>query len=586
MNHDESNITRWITELVGLRFLVWVTAGAWFLADPLSHPQHIGHSHDWAYFMHHATSAWLTYVKYLQVPMWDPFYCGGIPVLGNLQNNAVAPSMILPVLLGLMPGLKVAYLLFFVAGMEGTYRYARHAGIRGAGAAAAALAFCLSGRFVQIFHDGHPVFLTFLLTPWAMLCLEKGFRSWRWTAAGGAVMTVIFLEGGAVPLPLISIFLLLWACCHAVARLADRSRSSDWYRPLLTLAAMALVTLGLSAFRLLPVVDTLANNPRVWHGEDVYSLGHVFNMLFMSKGQGGYTGDGSAFIGHISVGFLALALFMRQRHAFLVLAASLVLLDLATGSDELIGLFPALKKLPVLVNLRNPFRMTTFVALLVAIGAGSGISLLEARILAARSSLDGRRDWHRAVASIIVCAALAVPTASAALVVTDYMRKRLNHVFTRPAALTMDRPFRQSIGNRWYAHVWPAAGLGSIACFEEQAFFMSPRLRGDLPREEYLADEGAGTLERRSWSPHRIEVDATLERPTTLIVNQNAHRGWHASAGQVTSAGGLLAVDLPAGQNEVVLTFRDPLIVLGAVISALTLLGLLGWEMRRRLRKT
>jgi hypothetical protein len=585
---SNENITRWVTDIAGLRVLVWVMAAAWFLKEILAYPYHIGHAHDWAYFTHHAHSAFLTYVRFHQIPMWDPYYCGGIPVLGNLQDNAVAPSMIFPILFGLMPGLKIAWFAFFVAGMEGTFRYARHLGIRGAGAVAAALAFSFSGRFVQIFHDGHPVFLAFLLTPWAMLCLEKGFRSWRWTFAGSIVMTVIFLEGGAVPLPLISIFLFIWAACHSAALLVSREKDIPWYRPMITLTAMAVVTFGLSAFRFLPAVDTLVNNPRIWPGSDTYTVGHIINMLFFNKGREGYTGDGSTYIGRLTLAFFILAVFLREKKAFLLLAAMLVCLEMATGSKEYIGLFPALKKLPVFVNLRNPFRMTILMALLVALGAGCGISAIESRILEMKSAFDGRKDWHRAAISFILLFALVLPTASALYVIKDvsgYTRKRLAHVLTRPVARTMDQPFRQSIGNRWFAHVWPAASLGSISCFEEQAFFMSPGLRGDLKSEEYLADGGAGSARRRSWSPHRIEVDVDLERTATLVVNQNFHRAWRASTGSVTHAMGLLAVELPKGRRTVVLTFRDPLIELGVALSVLTLLAFLAVELGRWLHR-
>lgn len=576
------NVSRWVTEITGLRLLAWVLLGAWFLWEPLSSPTFTGHAHDWAYFMHHAHSAYLSLAVHHQIPSWDPYFCGGIPALGSLQNNVVAPSFLFPLVFGLMAGLRIGFLAFFVAGMEGTYRLTRHLGVRGAGAFASALVFCFSGRFVQLFHDGHTPFLAFLLTPWALLCLEKGLRSWRWTAAGAAVMTLVFLEGGAVPLPIISVLMLVWSLCRALALLITPESDLPAHRPLVVLAAMAAISLGLSAFRLIPVMDTILHNPRIWQGEDVYTIGHVVNML-MREGEAGYTGDGSAYTGHLSFVLLLFALLMRDRRVIVPLVVGAVLLEMATGSDEIIGLFPALRKFPVLENIRNPFRITVLVSLLVAVGAGCGIDALESVVLGL-----GRKITQRASRAALVCTALVV---SAFLVtvtvkqITDYTHPRLENLFNRPAALTMTQPFRQSLGNRWYAHVWPAANLGSLSCFEEQAFFVSPRLRGDLPREEYLSEPSAGTVTRRSWSPHRIRLDVVLDRPATVIVNQNVHRGWHASTGSITSFDGLLAVELPAGDHDLTLRFRDPLIVLGAVISALTILGLALFELRPLLRR-
>jgi uncharacterized membrane protein YfhO len=117
--------------------------------------------------------------------------------------------------------------------------------------------------------------------------------------------------------------------------------------------------------------------------------------------------------------------------------------------------------------------------------------------------------------------------------------------------------------------------MGTLSCFEEQPYPQSPLLRGDLPQEEYLADPDAGTAQELSWSPHRIEVAVKLTQPTSLMVNQNFHRGWRANTGDVQPKEGLLTVALPAGEHHVVLTFSDPLMNAGLWISISTLVGLL-----------
>ena len=51
-------------------------------------------------------------------------------------------------------------------------------------------------------------------------------------------------------------------------------------------------------------------------------------------------------------------------------------------------------------------------------------------------------------------------------------------------------------------------GLGSIGCFEEQPFFTSAALRGDLAQEEYLDDPSAGTVRRVDWSHCSYDLDS------------------------------------------------------------------------------
>jgi len=569
----QHSVTAWLAQIAGLRFGMWILVSAWFLAEILSHPHSIGIGHDWAYFTHHATVSHLSWTVYHQVPTWNPYFCGGLPVPGNLQNNTWAPSFLFVLLFGVLPGMKIAFLAFFVAGMEGTYRYARHLGIRGAGAVAAALAFSLCGRFAQLFQDGQPVFLTFLLTPWALLCLERGFRSWAWVAAGALVMTVVFLEGGAVPLPFISILMFLWAVIHTIAGRFDPRGDVAWYRPLLALASMAALTALLSAFRLLPVIDTLAHNPREWSSTDTYSLLYILEMLFLRSEELWHQGVGSAYAGVVTVALGLVAVALRDRRVIIPAVCLVLLFDWVTGTSQFLNIFPLIKSLPVLGNIRNPYRATVFIALMLSLCAGCGIASLEHRLLDLARRLGGRRLAAGALRAV----AFAVPSTLALLLLVDvagHTRTCLDGVLNLRSALTLEQPFRQSVGNRWFAHVWPAAGLGSLSCFEEQAFFQSPRLRGDLGQEEYLADHRAGSVERVSWSPHRIELDVAIERPTTLVVNQNHHRGWHASAGRVASLDGLLAVHLPAGHHHLVLAFVDPLVVIGGIVSVLAILGL------------
>lgn len=578
-----------LAENTGLRLWLWLLVATWYLADALAHPYHIGPAQDWQYFAQHALSAWRSWFHYGQLPVWEPYHCGGMTAVGNLQNSAVSLSTLMSGLFGPWPGQKLTFLLWFVAGMEGTYRYARHRQIWGVGAVTAALCFALSGRFAMVFDDGQPIFLAFQLTPWALLCLEKGLRSWRYATAGGAVMALCLLEGGAIPTPLIAIFLGLMTLLLTAEAVIQGLRGEGelpvvpWHRPARTLAWMALVTLGLAAFRALPAVDEIFTHPRVWHGMDVYSIGHVVNMLFFANGQLHYAGDGSSFAGHVTIVLLLLAWVAGDRRTFLPLVASLLLLDLSTGGGEFLGLFLWLKRLPVLENLRNPFRFAIFIAFFVALGAGCGISLLEHHLLTWRDRLAPRAGTSPRLRWLVTALALLAVTAVGVASVYDltlFTRRRMAKTFTQAVPRMVEQPFRQSVGNRWVAGIWPAANLGTLQCFEEQPFFTSAALRGDLPQEEYLALPDAGQVQRLSWSPHRIELAVDLSEAATLLVNQNAHRGWQTDTGRIVPYKGLVAVALPAGKRRVVLTFADPLVQAGLGISALTALLLLAWGLR------
>jgi len=577
--------TREIAELPAVRWTLWVLAAWWMLQAGLDRPHHLGKAQDWAYFNQHAMSAWVSWTHYLQVPQWEPFSCGGIPAIGNLQGTPVGLTQLLAALFGPQSGQRLASFVFVLLGMEGAFRYARHRGIRGLGAVTAGLLFGMSGRFVQLFHDGQPVFLSFELTPAVLLCLEKGWRSWRWAIGGGFVMALLFMEGGAVPTPLVSVLLGYVVLMRTAVALWRRGGDGvPWWRPGTALAVMAAVTVGLTLWRLLPVAESLMLFPREWKGDDVYSIGHVFNMELRYGPKQGYTADGSSLVGMGAALLFGVAVLGRDRRAPWVLALTLLSIDLATGSSEGVGTFRLVKALPVLDNLRNPFRFTVFAALFVAIGAGCGVSVIEDRLLGVASRFDGaQRRAAQAVAITIAVWAAMGPTWQ----LLNFGHTRLSEVFIREVPRHAVQPFRQSIGNRWVADVWPSQHRGSLSCFEEQPFFQAPGLRGDRPAEEFVDPPAMGTATRVSWSPHRIEVDVRLSKPAQLVVNQNHHRAWSADPGAVfRRKDGLIGVKLPAGSHRVVLRFSDPLITGGFGVTLLTLavVALLAWRSRRRRR--
>lgn len=152
--------------------------------------------------------------------------------------------------------------------------------------------------------------------------------------------------------------------------------------------------------------------------------------------------------------------------------------------------------------------------------------------------------------------------------------------YTFDAPQSYDQPFRQARGNRWDAHIWTYANLGSIQCFEENPLPESPALRGDLPQEEYAAPGSPATVTRVRWKPNTIVLDVVAQGPSRVLVNQNHDIGWRASVGKVVSHDGLLAVDLPAGTHRLELHYVNKWFRIGALISGFTLLGLLLWTGR------
>ena len=85
----------------------------------------------------------------------------------------------------------------------------------------------------------------------------------------------------------------------------------------------------------------------------------------------------------------------------------------------------------------------------------------------------------------------------------------------------------------------------------------------------------------------RLAVTVSPEAPGLLVLNQNWAPGWHTLDGRaVIDSAGRLAAAVAPGDRQVVFVYTSPGLLAGAVVSALTLLGLIALPIVRRRRRT
>ena len=580
--------------LVGVRWALWLVVAAWFVWPHVKDPYGVGLAHDAAYFAHHMDTAWRSWTQYGELPVWNPWFCGGIPQIGNLQDSALSPSMLLLALFGPGPGHTLVTVLYFALGLEGAWLYARKWGATRVAAYVAAAVFALSGRFSMLFVDGQPAFIGFQLAPWVLLGFELGMtRPWA-AVGGGLAMALVFLEGGAVATPMLAVLLVWLVMLHVMGRMlwwptVGWQWRTAWH-PLRSLAIMGAVAMLVSAPRLIPVAESIVRYPREWQSAVAYSGQELAHMLFDPMPDGGYDGAGTSYVGTLVLAVAVWGLLRRPAKGMPLGLFFAVTFLLAMGHQGNWAPWTLTTKLPVLHNLRCPFRLTFFSALFLGTLGAVGLGALERDVRDAIGWLIQRMTPLREIPRKAIARTCAAVLAVVAMAYVAQQPARFNRArivaerlkpMPRPAA----QDFKQAIGNRWEAHIWPGLGRGSIACFEEQPFPTTPALRGDLAQEEYLADPTTGTVTRTHWSPHRITLNVQLTKPGKLKVNQNWHRGWHSDVGEVLSDQGLLAVALPVGHYTVHLRHKDPVVWFGVWLSltslaALLVFGVLAWLRR------
>jgi hypothetical protein len=502
-------------------------------------------------------------LQFQQLPLWDPYYCGGVYELGSPQARYLSPTFLVTLLFGTTRAEPVIALLMLIVGMEGAYRYARARRVSSLGALCAAPVFGLSGVFAFSLKLGWVHFYGFALTPWVLLGLRlalQGSRAGLVVAAAAIAWMVGF--GGTYAAPLTAVFCALE--CAGVAIRMRRSRKR-LVRAALMAAAVVALGAGLGAAKLWPLAETLSAAPRLLEDKPTVSYAQLASHLigtWESRGRGEYM------VGLLAIPVALVAL--RRRRALFIAAAFALACWLATGYASTPSAFRFLRHLPIYGMLRYPERFLVLAALMLSVLAALGIHNLT--ICARRRPWVAWAQW----------AAVGLLAVNAWFLIGNH-RYQQRHTTLMIAPVEVQQPFQQARGNRWLAAYYPAMSRGSLSCFDDYDLPQSPLLRGDLQHDEYLLDTSAGTVERTSWSPNRLELAVELSRPTRVRVNQNYHEGWRANTGEVVNDLGLLAVELPAGRHALTLRFLPRSAVGGIALSAVSLCVLaLVWRQRRR----
>ncbi len=584
---SETASARWgdrLLQLFGIRLFVWCYFAALLSGGVLREPFNVTAHYDEHYFFAHEEAARISVVRYHQLPAWNPYYCGGIPLAANPQDVTFAPDFLLRLLFDTGPGRRLAILLFIVLGLEGMYRLARRHDCSALASAAAAIAFAGSGRFFFMLDFGWINMFGFQLLPLTMLALEEGARSWRWRLLGGALFAWMLLNGGTYSVPYTALVLALVTVFDMGDGIA-RGRAG-WWRPALALVTIGGVAVALSAVKLFPMLKIIALHPRNVDGRQSNGIPGLVESLVVAHG-----GKGDRVEAYVSAGVLILALIallFRDRAAVRFMTMALLFFGLAAGDADAgrMSLYTILHKLPLYGQLRDPERFTLVVAFFLALSTARALSrfedlplhvcrMIRDRLLAWRKK-PARDDFGLPAYFVIGFIGSAIVLVSAMAIAFDVIAE--NHVrpglFSQDPPLSHDKEFRQSRGNRWDAHVWPRTGLGTLQCFEETKFPQSALLRGDLAAEEYAEKPETMSVERLSWTPNRIRLHVVAKEPGVVRINQNFDSGWSSDVGEVKGESELLTVRLPAGDHHVTLAYRDPLVTAGFVCSVLSALGL------------
>jgi hypothetical protein len=206
----------------------------------------------------------ISILKYHQLPLWNPWMSGGVPLFANPQFGLFSIQALLTLSFGAIYGLKLTYVLYAVVGLWGmiflTRRVFKASALR---SLLVAYIWIFSGFFAG--HNiSHITTVSFFLLPWLLYFLieRRNKYSWLWF---GLLFCVVLLS--AIDFVLLMLFLFI-----AAFLILSRSEFSSQYRfrfrwsitktdGLFLLKAGAIIAI-LSSYRFILTDMFVADNPR------------------------------------------------------------------------------------------------------------------------------------------------------------------------------------------------------------------------------------------------------------------------------------------------------------------------------------
>jgi hypothetical protein len=541
-----------------------------------------------------------------QFPSWNPYSCGGHAAWGAIEGDTVVVSPWLPVYLAAPIGvaLRLEVVGMAVISAVGTWLLAGRFTANPVARALACVLWVANGRWALQIAAGHTWHLYYAWTPWALWFFDRavwgrkpGENAKLADVIGAGVALALQVYSGAIyPLPQTALFVVVYACFCAVRR-------RSW-KPIGLTAVVGLVAVGLSAPKLLPILETLRRFPRLIDSPEAIDLQLMVASL-TSRDQTLYSlpapvpawrwHEYGEYVGVVGVVLLlagALAARGPRARSWLWSAVLLFLLSLGNYGDWSPWGFLH-EHVPVFKSQHVPSRwLHPCVLAFAVLAAGCVGRLLDRAARASPSRWPGRLALVGALGLTVFLAGDVASVARRSLggtlsyALPAYHPSGQFHIEVEPPPSHYYRGYSSDVP------ALPAMmeNIGAIDCwmFPPYISYYRSSITGRIPGQgargkgdpEYRGETyllGAdGSTAREWWSPNAVAVHYEGAHPGDLIVlNQNWDPGWSANGDPAVDSRGAVAARAPGSSGEIVFRYRPAGAGLGLALFALTLASLL-----------
>lgn len=534
---------------------------------------------DWDYRFSLSHIYYETITKYHQLPLWNPYICGGTAALGDPEFSLFTPTFLFKLLSTGANETGASLVFGFIVTGIGVLHLARILKLPAYASLLSALIVITSSSLVLKATEGHTTIIyAFMWVPWILWAWihayrSNGSRSNKWALATGLFLVLALLHGGIY---IISYTFLAWAALIVLSR---AKKQALWVS---TQAALWMVALG--SFQLIPSVLWLQEFPDQAFVGSTFTYNALPEILFGRHTQGEFIlrdqlSQWHEYGSYIGYGTLILAIigasFLKSHKVVRVLVVGVLVTLFISSIGPLLQ--PILQIIPFIPR-SNISRLTIFSVLCFGLLAGFGLKRL----------MQTLPKQYKIIPIVIAgCVAidmlsLAYPIAQQAFVVPP-LRQKIPHAAYPIAHTTETYPFNNKKIEvpRSYELLLQGYGTSSFCSVlgpNESVYTATP---GDT-FAPFLESENPAELHLTYWSPNYISFKYKTDQSTAVRLQTNYAKGWRSSGAPIIPTKSTLMVQTPSGSGSVTLTYRPRGMITGIIITILSLCAAVALLLQKR----
>ena len=535
---------------------------------------------DGQYYFRVIEAAKVSILRYRELPLWNPYECGGLPLWDNPQSIVGAPLVILGLSLRTTWVLTLYYIVHSAIGFVGMWILCRHEFklTRAATLAGSAL-WAFGVAHASQYAGGHTALVPFLYVPIALFLWRRAESSLDMAVGLGLLYALMFYEGAVYPIPHISLLLAA----------ETLTRAYPPRRVLLILRAglvAGLVAFTISAARMLPVIDQLRHHTRALDPEtDSLLRWTTLRDMWLARshpwhveGQTYVWGEYIAYMGIAVMGLALVGMCLSGRSRLWFLALGVFVFALLLGHFAPQAPWSLLKgHVFPYKSMRVPARFRLIFALFIATYAGIAVDRLPLLLprIPRVGSLKSVAIWRLLVVSMAMVGVGDVMGTAGEVIASKWGAPAEERV------VPSTRLFLEGPGLAQFIDQ-PRQNRGRLACWDEWNFTAgAPLWTGDVPQAR-AADDGA-VVEVANRTPNTFTLDVDVKRDgARVLVNGAWDRGWRTSVGALASQNKQIVLTLPAGRHRVKLRYWPEGLDAGIALTITGIAGVLLFFTRRR----